>query len=182
MQSSSKPPPACCPSGKLVHPYVRACRNLEKAGVRYVIVGAFGVDLYARDAGCVINTQDCDLLLPPDPAGLSRAIAVLKKLGYSLEAGGEPVDQDLDLIRGIVRALGCVRAVKKSARIDLPLEIAGCRFESLWKRQRRVKVGGVTLRVAPLRDILRSKKLADRPKDRLFLATFEDALKQLLKD
>jgi hypothetical protein len=164
-----------------VNPYARACRDLEKAGVRYVIVGAFGANLYARDAGCVITTQDCDLLLPPDPEGLSRAIAVLKKLRYSLEAGGEPVDQDPDLVRGIVRALGCVRAVKKNARIDLPLAIAGCTFESLWKRQRRVRVGSVTVRVAPLRDILRSKKLADRPKDRLFLATFKDALEQLLK-
>ncbi|MBI3854496.1 MAG: hypothetical protein HY293_02265 [Planctomycetes bacterium] len=104
----------------------------------------------------------------------------MKKLRYSLQAGGEPVDQDPDLIRGIVRALGCVRAAKKNAHIDLPLEIAGCKFKSLWKRHRRVNVGGVNLRVAPLRDILRSKKLADRPKDRLFLATYQDALEQLL--
>jgi hypothetical protein len=72
-----------------VDPYVRACRDLEKAGVRYVIVGAFGADLYARDTGCIIRTLDCDILLPADPLVLGRAVAVLKKLGYSMQAGGE---------------------------------------------------------------------------------------------
>jgi hypothetical protein len=164
-----------------VDPYIRVCRELEKARVRYVIVGAFGANLYARDAGCVITTQDCDLLLPPDAVALNRAIGVLRKLGFALEAGGEPVDQDPDLIRGIVRALACVRAAKNNVRIDLPLQIAGCSFTSLWARHRRVKLGRFAVRVAPLRDILRSKKLADRPKDRLFLALWEDALKQLLE-
>ena len=164
-----------------MHPYLRTCRDLERARVPYLIVGAFGADLYARDAGCVITTQDCDLLLPPDPAILSRAVGVLMKLGYSLEAGGEPVDRDPDLIQGIVRALGCVRAAKRDVRIDLPLQIAGCAFRSLWKKHRQMKAGGVMVRVAPLADILRSKKLADRPKDRLFLALWEDALRQILE-
>jgi hypothetical protein len=164
-----------------VDPYVRACRDLEEAGVRYIIVGAFGVDLYARDAGCIIRTLDCDLLLPADPVVLGLAVAVLKKLGYSMQAGGEPVDQDPELLRGIVRARGCIRAVRKGARIDLPLQIEGCRFQALWKKHRRIEVGGVRLRVAPLRDILRSKKLANRPKDRLFLAAYQDALRQLLE-
>jgi hypothetical protein len=161
-------------------PYLRVCRELEKARVPYLIVGAFGANLYAREVGAVLTTLDCDLLLPADPAVLGRAVGVLRTLRYRLEAGGEPVDIDPALMRGIVRAGACVRAVKKTVQIDLPLSIAGCRFKSLWRNQHRLKAGGVLLRVAPLRDILRSKKLADRPKDRLFLATYEDALRQLL--
>jgi hypothetical protein len=164
-----------------VDPYARACRNLERAGVRYVIVGAFGANLYARDAGLIVRTMDCDLLLPADPQILGRAVGVLRKLGYSLDAGGEPVNKDSDLLRGIVNARACVRARKKGSSIDLPLEIKGCRFNTLWRRHRRVDAGGVLLRVAPLRDILRSKKLTNRPKDRLFLATYQDALQQLLR-
>jgi hypothetical protein len=40
----------------------------------------------------------------------------------------------------------------------------------------------VDVRVAPLVDIVRSKMLANRLKDRLFLATYADRLAELMRD
>ena len=161
--------------------YLEACRGLSRAKIPYVIVGAFGVNLYAEEVGAVILTVDCDLLLPARTETLSKTLKVLRKLGYAFEAGGEPlVDETPDLLKNIVRARACITARRKDARLDLALEIAGCRFEALWKRHRRFRIRGQTVRVAPLADLLRSKALADRPKDRLFLETYRDALGVLL--
>ena len=164
-----------------MHPYAEACRRLAQARVPYVIVGAFGVNLYSERVGTVITTSDCDILLPADATVLSRALRALASLGYVFEAGREPFLYDLELLQGVIRARANIVARKEDIQLDLVIGIAGCRFEALWKRRRKFKVDGVLVRVAPLEDILRSKALAGRPKDRLFLETYRDALEQLLE-
>ena len=165
-----------------MHPYAEACRFLARARVPYVIVGAFGVNLYSERVGTVITTADCDFLLPADAAVLSRALRALSRLGYVFEAGREPFLEDPELLQGVLRARANIVARKEDIQLDLVLEIAGCRFGDLWERRRKFRVEGVLVRVAPLGDILRSKELAGRPKDRLFLATYRDALEKLLKE
>ncbi len=161
--------------------YFSVCRALEKAGVQYVMVGAFGINVLCRARGPVIATEDCDLLLPPEVGQLATAMRILRKRGFALEAGGEPqMDEDPDNLRGIIRARACVRAVKGLVRIDLPLEIAGYDFKRLWKRHRRIRIAGVTLRVGPIDALLRSKRLADRPKDRAFLEMYLHAARERL--
>jgi hypothetical protein len=164
-----------------VRAYGEVCRRFHEGRVPYVIVGVFGANLHAQQAGLVVTTADCDLLLPPDPKVLARALRVLRKLRFTLSAGGEGIpDEDPVLMDGIVRARACVQAVRGIVRIDLALEIAGYTFERLWNRRRRFRLGGAVVHVAPLEDILRSKELAGRDKDKLFLATYRDALEQLL--
>jgi hypothetical protein len=164
-----------------MHPYAEACRRLAQARVPYVIVGVFGVNLYSERVGTVITTADCDFLLPADAAILSRALRALAGLGYAFEAGREPFLPDPELLQGVVRARANIVARREDTQLDLVLEIAGCRYEDLWKRRRRFRVDDVLVRVAPLQDILRSKELAGRPKDRLFLETYRDALDNLLR-
>jgi hypothetical protein len=42
-------------------PYVEVCRRFENARIRYVIVGVFGINLYAQQFGEIITTADCDV-------------------------------------------------------------------------------------------------------------------------
>jgi hypothetical protein len=58
--------------------------------------------------------------------------------------------------------------------------MAGFDFEAVWNERRTFEVDGVSVPVARLLHIVRSKEAADRDKDRLFLATHAEALKQLL--
>jgi len=164
-------------------PYVEACVRLEDAGVRYLLVGAFGANLYAREVGMVFHTADCDILIPPRPRILAKALRTLRSLGYELEAGDEPLvgEEDPVLLQGILRARAAIRALSHSARIDLMLELAGAGFERLWKRQRRVRIGAALLRLAPLDALIRSKQLANRPKDRLFLEANRAALEEMIR-
>lgn len=165
-----------------MHPYVEACAALRRAGVRYVIVGVFGINFYARDAGSVFTTADCDLLLPADAATLRKALVALRRRGFRFEAGGEPLPEaDPVVLKGIVRARANVIARKGGERMDLALGIAGCGFNALWRKRRRFKAEGVTLNVGPLADLVASKEKAGRPKDRVFLETYRAALEELLK-
>lgn len=57
--------------------------------------------------------------------------------------------------------------------------MAGFTFDEVWPRRRVFTVEGVDVPVASLKDIVASKAAAGRPKDRLFLATHEEALREL---
>ena len=97
-------------------------------------------------------------------------------------AGDEPLGEPLDsfLAEQVVSRRALVRAQGKDLLIDLTLVMAGFEFEDVWARRRTFKVQGVDVPVAALSDIVASKAAAGRPKDQLFLATHEDALRQLL--
>jgi hypothetical protein len=58
--------------------------------------------------------------------------------------------------------------------------MAAFEFEDVWSRRRTFAVQGVKVPVASLSDIVASNAAVGRPKDQLFLATHEDALRQLL--
>jgi len=73
-----------------------------------------------------------------------------------------------------------VRATDRAGiDVDLTLVMAGFDFDTVWQERRRFRVDSVEIPVARLDHIIRSKALADRPKDRLFLATHEEALRGL---
>ena len=54
-------------------------------------------------------------------------------------------------------------------------------FDQVWSEKRVFRAEGVEVPVARLRHIVESKAAAGRPKDRLFLATHEEALRELLR-
>ena len=54
-------------------------------------------------------------------------------------------------------------------------------FETVWRERRSFRAEGVDIPVARLRHLVESKAAAGRPKDRLFLATHEEALRDLLR-
>jgi hypothetical protein len=156
--------------------------GLARARVRFVVMGVQGVNHYARSAGMLFTTQDYDLFLPPSAANELRAWKACRALGADLWCGGEPLGAPLDLFlaRRIVDARALVRAESEGLQVDLSLTMADFKFQSVWRRRRVFKVEGVGVPVARLADIVASKAAAGRPKDRLFLATHEEALRGLL--
>ena len=54
-------------------------------------------------------------------------------------------------------------------------------FETVWNDRREFLIEGVPIPTARLLHIVESKRAAGRDKDKLFLATHFDALKQLLQ-
>lgn len=66
-------------------------------------------------------------------------------------------------------------------QVDMTLVMAGFDFETVWKERRVFRDAAARIPVARLSHIVASKAAAGRPKDRLFLASHEEALRQLLQ-
>jgi len=143
-----------------------------------------GANYYATSGSTLFVTADRDLYLPPEPANTLAAWAACESVGLELWSGREPLDQPRDLIlaEAIVARQALVRASDgRGHEIDLTLVMAGFEFEQVWSETRVFSAEGVEIPVARLRHILESKAAAGRPRDRLFLATHEEALRELLR-
>jgi predicted nucleotidyltransferase len=166
-----------------VEPFLSLVQALQNRKVRFVLIGVAGANYYAHAATVVFTTQDRDLFLPPDPGNLEAAVQVCSNLGLSLWSGDEPLDTPRDrwLAERIVERRALVRASDgRGLDVDLTLVMAGFEFETVWAERRIFIAQGVEVPVARLAHIVESKAATGREKDRLFLATHADALRQLL--
>ena len=157
-------------------------RALLERDVRFVVIGVWGANLFASSAGVVFTTQDRDLFLPPDPQNLMRAWDACEAAGLALWAGDEPLDVPHDrlIADAVVTRRALTRATRDDLAVDLTLVMGGFEFEPVWNERRHFVVDGVEIPVARLTHIVESKAAAGREKDRLFLATHAEALRQLL--
>jgi len=158
-------------------------KRLRTGRVRFVVIGVGGANYYARSAGLVFTTLDRDLFLPPDPGNLLRAWRACSAEGLELSSGDEPLGSPLDrfLAEQVVSRRALVHALGEGLQVDLTLDMAGFEFEQVWPSRRLFRVERVTVPVASLEHIVKSKAAVGRPKDRLFLASHEDALGVLLR-
>jgi len=123
-----------------------------------VVIGVAGVNHYGLTAG--------------------GRCAVPKASSYGV-ATNPSASRSTMCSRQVVSRYALVRAVGQGMFVDLTLVMADSAFAEIWSRRRVFKVKGVDVPVASLKDIVASKAAVGRPKDRLFLATHEDALRQL---
>ena len=123
------------------------------------------------------------MFLPPDPDNLMRAWDACEMAGLALWSGDEPLDTPHDrlIADAVVARRALTRASRDALHVDLTLVMAGFQFEQVWNERRHFVVDGVEIPVARLAHIVESKAAAGREKDRLFLATHAEALRQLLE-
>jgi len=164
-------------------PLARYAAALNDAKVRYVVIGVWGANYYAR--GSLFLTEDQDLFVPPDPKNLLRAWTAAEALGLELRSGQEPLDipRDQRLAQAVVDRRALTSATDGAQLdVDLSLVMTGLEFDAVHAARRVFRVGTVEMPVARLSDIVESKAKAGRAKDRLFLATHAATLRRLLAD
>ena len=163
--------------------FLDACRALTAAGVRFVVIGVWGVNYYARSAGAAFATRDRDLFLPPDAGNLLLAWEACRSVQFTLWAGDEPLDtpQDLELAQAVVATRSLTTAFDDAGtEVDLTLTMSGFSFAEVQAEKKDFDVEGVIVPVARLSHIVQSKANAGRPKDHLFLASHRELLDRLL--
>lgn len=167
----------------MTHPLTPLARRLARGGVRYVVIGVSGANLYAPGGQAIFATEDIDLFLPPDPDNLLRAWHACDEAALDLRVGGEPLDQPRDrwLADRIIERQATVRATGGDLLADLTLRMEGFDFETVWTERRMFTIDDEAVPTARLLQIIESKVATGRDKDKLFLATHKDALEQLLK-
>jgi len=166
-----------------VDAFVSLADALSARGVRFVVIGVWGVNYYAPSGSALFSTLDRDLFLPPDPDDLLAAWEVSESLGFALLAGAAPHDSPRDgvLARTVVERRALTRASDaRGTDVDLSLVMGDFDFETVWAERQVFEVAGTPIPVARLAHIVTSKAAAGREKDRLFLAMHRHALEELL--
>jgi hypothetical protein len=136
---------------------------LAKHRVRYILIGA----LAARLQGFPRLTADADITPANDPANLDRLAVALNELDAKIFTETIPEGLPFDCSRQMLARAPIWNLVTSAGRLDLAFLPAGTKgFDDLAVRALRMEAFGVTLHVAALDDIIRSKEAAGRPKDR----------------
>ena len=125
-------------------------RSLKEHKVEFVIIGAtaFPVHGYAR------ATLDIDIFIRPTEINAKRCWLALKAFGYDVaEIKTEDLLKKKLLIRQYV------------VETDIHPFVKGISFEEVWKNKVRAKFGNTFVYFASLKDLIKMKRAAKRPKD-----------------
>jgi hypothetical protein len=165
--------------------FLRLISRLETQAVRFVVIGVSAANYYARSATEVFSTQDRDLFVPRDSSNLLAAWMASREEGYELWTGDEPLGEPIDtwLAERMVERRAATSAIHPDGiTVDFTLEMAGFEFETVKQACRLFRVEATEIPVARLAHIVESKRLANRPKDRLFLETWRERLAEMLDE
>ena len=165
-------------------PIARLAHALAARGIRYVLIGVSGANLYAPAGQGAFVTRDYDLLLPLDADNLVGAWGACEAGALDLWLGDEPLDRPRDrwLAERVIERRALTRVTgANELLVDLTVVMKGFDFETVWDARRDFLIEGVPVPTARLLHIVESKQATGRDKDKLFLATHLDALQQLLK-
>jgi hypothetical protein len=152
-------------------------RALERHGVRYVLIGAAA----ARIAGAPVVTEDLDVTPATDHENLERLAAALRELGARLRSSAElegvafPVDAEM------LTTADMWTLTTSAGDLDVCFMPSGTRgYDDLRREASRQRLGrGLTVLVASLRDVIRSKEAAGRDKDLAQLPLLRRTLEQI---
>jgi hypothetical protein len=158
----------------------RIVEVLNAHQVAYVVIGGVAAAVWALSQGITIRpTEDIDITPDAERANLDRLSAALRELDARIRTedlpAGLPFDHDGESLgRARVWNLIC-----RYGPFDVSVMPSGTDgYPDLARRARVVTVEGVDAPLADLADIIRSKRAADRPKDRETLPALEEALRR----
>jgi len=162
---------------RLFDPYEAALRAFNRVGVRYVVVGMAGINYYARQPSEAFATMDYDLFLEPTLVNVQKALAQLARLGFSIgttHGAHQPGE-----LRAIVRDhRTLVATTPDGLTVELLLAVSGFTFAELAQDAATVTVRGTPIAIGRLTKLLKSKQIANRPKDRQFLRRYRLVLQE----
>jgi predicted nucleotidyltransferase len=133
--------------------FVDLLTELERSGVRYVLLGGYAVGFHDRPR----TTKDLDLLIDKGARNIERATQALSAFGAPrsvLNAFRTAADDEV-VWMGV-----------PPVRIDLLRTADGIEFRTCYPRRQRVRIGALEASVIGLDDLIANKQAADRPQDR----------------
>jgi len=146
---------------------------LVRHGVDFVVIGAVA----AIAQGYPLTTRDLDVTPAAEPGNVERLAAAIRDLDGKLRVtGGDPVPFPAE-----AAFLGNVQSWTLDTRggdLDVLFEPAGTRgYDDLKTDAVDVDLGGgLVVAMASLRDVIRMKEAAGRPKDRAQLPALRQTL------
>jgi hypothetical protein len=140
---------------------------LRKHGLEAILIGNSAAALQ----GAPVTTLDFDFLFRKTPLNIRKLKAVARSLGATIMKPYYPVSSMFRLERE-----------DDGLQVDFVTRMSGVNsLESLRSRSHRMEFDGAPLIVADLRDIIKSKRTANRPRDKAVLDVLERTLRAKAK-
>jgi len=142
-------------------------RALAAHRVRFVVIGGYAAVLH----GVAMMTYDADIAPDPEPANLRRLCVALDEVGARLRAPGEPEGVEFRCDEHFLGRMSMLNLVTGHGDFDLSFHPAGFPggYRDLTDRASMMDIGGFSVEVAALDDIIESKEVANRDKDHVSL-------------
>lgn len=143
--------------------YASLFADLQREGVRFVIVGGVAVVLH----GFPRLTHDLDLVIDLEPAAVKHAIEVFGALGFRPRLPVDPMgfaDEETRRTWIEEKSMAFFSYWDPQNLVDLFAENP-FPFEELWQRAKVVLLGDLSVRIASVDDMIEMKKRAGRPHD-----------------
>jgi predicted nucleotidyltransferase len=141
--------------------------GLRDAHLDAVLIGNAAAALQ----GAPVTTVDFDFLFRKTPRNLAKLKTIARALDATLMRPYYPASDMYRLVRD-----------RDTLQVDFMATIHGIRsFERVRARASVIEVSGISLLVASLDDIIRSKRAAGRPRDRAVLDILEKAREEASK-
>ena len=158
----------------------RMLRALDEAGVRFVLIGGMAAVLH----GDVAVTVDLDVVPEYSRGNLERLALALRRLSARIRTEGVPEGMKFDCSAAFFQNLApdaIVNMTTSAGALDVTFCPSGTQGYGDLKRDAiAVEVAeGLTVLVAALADVIRSKEAAGREKDRLALPRLRRLLDRL---
>lgn len=151
---------------------------LDRHGVQYVLIGGLAAVLH----GSPLPTLDADICPSRTQENLARLAAALSEIDARIRTpdatDGVAFPREAAFLAG-VELLNLVTRVGDVDLAFLPAGTSG--FDDLARRAVPMRIRSVTIAVAAMEDIIRSKEAANRPKDRRSLPVLRQLLEELRK-
>jgi hypothetical protein len=137
-------------------------RVLREHSVEYVLVGGLAAVLH----GSTAFTNDADIVPAREPANLERLAGALRSLGARLRTADAPDGVAFDPHPSLLGSMALLNLTTRCGDLDLAFSPAGISdYDALVANSDPFEIAGHPVKVAALRDVIRSKEVADRPKD-----------------
>jgi hypothetical protein len=143
--------------------------------VRYVLIGALG----ARLQGFPRLTADADISPARDEENLAHLASALRELRARVYTESVPEGLAFDFTARALARADMWNLVTSAGRLDVAFVPSGTTgYDDLTRGALTFDINGVSLEVASLEDIIRSKRAADRPQDRQDVAVMLELIER----
>jgi hypothetical protein len=140
-------------------------RVLAHHRVDYVLIGGLAATLHGSSA----LTNDADICPDPSPENRARLAAALRDIRARVRTEAEPDGVRFSVDADFLRRTQLVNLTTRYGDFDIAFQPAGRGYEDLVRDAIELEIDGTVVRVASLADIIRSKEIANRAKDRATL-------------
>jgi hypothetical protein len=140
--------------------YADMAAALLAAGAEFMLVGGFAVSIH----GYPRTTFDIDFWVRPTPGNAPKVLAALRAFGSPLQGVGVSDFDHPDMVLQIGVA---------PRRIDILTSIDGVTWEEAAPRAVLKEIGGLSVPVLGIGDLIRNKRATGRPKDAADAAALE---------